>query len=198
MLRLLETIKLKNGVLQNLHLHNERMNRSSAKLFGHNKPIILHKFNLPIQEFKKGIYKYRVVYSDKIEKVDVIPYQINRINTLKIVSSDFITYDHKYEDRKPIENLMCQRKIYDDILIIKNGFVTDTSYCNIVFDTGKKLYTPSTPLLKGIKRELLLSKGIIEEAEIKYNDIHLFEKAYLINSMIDLEDNVEILVNNIR
>ena len=85
----------------------------------------------------------------------------------------------------------------DDVFIIKDGMVTDTSYCNIVFDTGNKLITPSTPLLKGVKRQQLLNEKIIEEQEIKQTDIKLFSKAFLINSMFDLDDKMEIAVKNI-
>ena len=85
----------------------------------------------------------------------------------------------------------------EKIVIVKQGFITDTSYANIVFFDGHKWFTPVSPLLKGTKRTFLLDKKIIEETEIRIDDLEKFKKARLINAMIDFEDKVEILVENI-
>ena len=197
MCRLLETIKIKDGVMQNVFLHNQRMNNSRLMLFGKDNFINLEEeIDLEDDDFD-GIFKCRVLYSNVIEIVEILPYQIKKINSLKMVFDDSISYAHKFEDRKDISNLYLEKENCDDVLIIKDGFVTDTSYCNIVFDTGTKLITPSTPLLKGVKRQQLLNEKIIEEQEIKHTDIKLFNKAFLINSMFDLDDKMEIAVKNI-
>lgn len=197
MCRLLETIKIKDGVMQNVFLHNQRMNNSRLMLFGKDNFINLkEEIDLEDDDFD-GIFKCRVLYSNVIEIVEILPYQIKKINSLKMVFDDSISYAHKFEDRKDISNLYLKKENCDDVLIIKDGFVTDTSYCNIVFDTGTKLITPSTPLLKGVKRQQLLNEKIIEEQEIKHTDIKLFNKAFLINSMFDLDDKMEIAVKNI-
>ena len=197
MYRLLETIKIKDGVMQNVFLHNQRMNNSRLLLFGKDNFINLEEeIDLEDDDFD-GIFKCRVLYSNAIEIVEILPYQIKKINTLKMVIDNSISYDYKFEDRKDIANLYLKKENYDDVLIIKDGFVTDTSYCNIVFDTGNKLITPSTPLLKGVKRQQLLNEKIIEEQEIKQTDIKLFSRAFLINSMFDLDDKMEIAVKNI-
>lgn len=197
MCRLLETIKIKDGVMQNVFLHNQRMNNSRLMLFGKDNFINLEEeIDLEDDDFD-GIFKCRVLYSNAIEIIEILPYQIKKINSLKMVFDDSISYAHKFEDRKDISNLYLKKENCDDVLIIKDGFVTDTSYCNIVFDTGTKLITPSTPLLKGVKRQQLLNEKIIEEQEIKHTDIKLFNKAFLINSMFDLDDKMEIAVKNI-
>jgi 4-amino-4-deoxychorismate lyase len=197
MYRLLETIKIKDGVMQNVFLHNQRMNNSRLMLFGKDNFINLEEeIDLEDDDFD-GIFKCRVLYSNAIEIIEILPYQIKKINTLKMVIDNSISYDHKFEDRKEIANLYLKKENCDDVFIIKDGMVTDTSYCNIVFDTGNKLITPSTPLLKGVKRQQLLNEKIIEEQEIKQTDIKLFSKAFLINSMFDLDDKMEIAVKNI-
>ena len=197
MYRLLETIKIKDGVMQNVFLHNQRMNSSRLMLFGKDNFINLEEeIDLEDDDFE-GIFKCRVLYSNVIEIIEILPYQIKKINSLKMVFDDSISYAHKFEDRKDISNLYLKKENCDDVLIIKDGFVTDTSYCNIVFDSGTKLITPSTPLLKGVKRQQLLNEKIIEEQEIKHTDIKLFNKAFLINSMFDLDDKMEIAVKNI-
>ena len=48
----------------------------------------------------------------------------------------------------------------DEILIIKDGHITDTSISNIVFRLPDGWWlTPFTPLLKGIMRTYLLESG---------------------------------------
>ena len=59
------------------------------------------------------------------------------------------------------------RQDKDDILIVKNGLLTDTSIANIALYDGNDWYTPLHPLLKGTKRAELLDKGVLKEKEIK-------------------------------
>ena len=77
----------------------------------------------------------------------------------------------------------------DDVLIVKNGFVTDTSFSNVVFRQDDRLFTPDTFLLNGCKRQELISKGTIEERKISLDDIKSYQCCYLINAMLDIEDN---------
>ena len=86
----------------------------------------------------------------------------------------------------------------DDILIIKDGFITDTSYSNIVVrDDSGRWFTPSSYLLKGTKRSYLLDKGIISEAEITPASLRKYKELKLINSMIDIKDTAGITINTI-
>jgi 4-amino-4-deoxychorismate lyase len=145
----------------------------------------------------KALHKCRIIYGNEVVKTEFLPYTPKPIHSLKIVEENLIDYSLKYENRNQINKLFLQRQQCDDILIIKNGFVSDTSYCNIIFYDGEKYFTPTTALLKGCKRQSLLNKGIIQEDEIRLTDIRLFKKAILINSMIELEDNFEIPIQNI-
>jgi 4-amino-4-deoxychorismate lyase len=47
------------------------------------------------------------------------------------------------------------------------------------------LYTPTTFLLKGTKREFLLSKGLISERELRIENIFECESFYMINAMVE-------------
>lgn len=197
MYRLLETFKISQGVLQNINFHNERFNRSRLELFGIEEPLQLeNEIQLP-ENIGFDTFKCRIIYMKNIIRVEIKPYQIRKINTLRIVHDNSIYYEYKYENRERLNRLFLQKGNQDDIIIISNGLVTDTSFCNIVFSDGYKLITPSTPLLKGTKREKLLREGIIVEDEIKHTNIYLFKKVFLINAMIDLEDNFEISTDKI-
>jgi len=196
MCRLLETIKYKNGALQNIKYHNERFNRSRAGLFGTKNNLLLQEHIIIPAMRGNGTFKCRIIYSRNIESVEFIPYQIRQVRTLKLVHDNDIEYTHKYLDRSCIEKHLSQTKT-DDILIVKNGLITDVSYANIIFYDGIKWVTPSAPLLNGTKRSQLLDIKIIYEEDIKCSDIRKFKKAKLINAMLDMEDSQEISINNI-
>lgn len=197
MYQFLETIKIKQGRLQNISIHNERFNRCRKEIYGREDALLLENEIHLSKKTENGIYKCRILYKETISKIEMNAYEIPNIKSLKIVHDNYIQYPYKSENRDEINSLYLLKGECDDILIIRNEFIMDTSYCNIVFSDGNSLITPSTPLLKGCKRELLLREGKIHEKDIKLKDLHLFKKAYLINSMIDLEDNVEIIMNKI-
>lgn len=196
MCRLFETIKIKDRVAQNLEYHTKRMNDSRSALLGATGIIDLSEhISVPIS-LGKGIYKCRVIYGEVIDSIEFTPYQVRPVSRLRIVEDDTIQYDHKYTDRTRLDDLLqgCQA---DDILIIKNGVVTDTSVANILFYDGTGWITPSTPLLRGTKREFLLRRGFITERRISKKELGDFEKATLINAMIDLGEGPVIDVSNI-
>ena len=80
-----------------------------------------------------------------------------------------------------------KKKEADDILIIKNELVTDTSIANIAFFDGKKWLTPKTPLLKGVTRTRLLDNSEIFEADIHFRELKKYKKVALLNAMIDFD-----------
>jgi 4-amino-4-deoxychorismate lyase len=193
---LFETIKGENGNLRNLHYHSERMNNARKILLNSKNEIdLLAHLSVP-ENCNKGVFKCRVEYNNCIQKIEFIPYKIKKIETLQLVVDDEINYNFKYTDRSRFEELKKQTKA-NDILIMKNGFITDTSFSNIVFFDGTDWITPSAPLLHGTKRKELLEKGMIIEKEIRQGDLKNFTKAKLVNAMMDMENSAEIEIKNI-
>lgn len=195
---LVETIKVENGITLNINFHNERMNRSLFELFGMvNKPDLEKIISVP-KFAGKGVYKCRVEYNDKITKIEFLPYIIRSIRSLKMIMDDNISYPYKYIERDNIQRLMEMRGDCDDILIIKKGMVTDSSYANVVFrDLNGNWVTPSTYLLPGTRRASLLQSGLIKETIITYRDLNKYAEMKLINAMIGFEDTEGIPVANI-
>jgi 4-amino-4-deoxychorismate lyase len=191
----IESIKVFNGIIYNLSLHQERVDRTLSE-FCPNSKIDLSEITI-FPMYGQGLYKLRIIFSDKIEKYEFLPYKIYETKTLKIVQSDNLKYEYKFLERTAINRLFSTRGDCDDILIVSNGLITDTSYCNVVLDDGNKLYTPANPLLKGIKREQLLREKRIEQLEISVDDLVDFKRVILINAMIELENQVIIEVSNI-
>lgn len=196
-MKILETIKVENRQFANIHYHNERFNRSRQALFGATDMMYLEEIiNIP-KEIGFGIYKCRIIYDMNIHNMEFVPYHPKLIQSLQLIQADDINYNYKYLDRNVFTNLLSKAS-EDDVLIIKNGFLTDASYANIVFWDGTKWLTPSTPLLYGTKRQVLLDAGAIIEAELKPADLKYFYDAKLINAMLDWENAPTIPIENIK
>jgi 4-amino-4-deoxychorismate lyase len=182
----IESIKVVDGVPQNLELHAGRASRTIYDHFGIRGGLPLQEILHEARRHPQGLFKMRILYSKEIISISSENYQPRNIRSLKIVEGGIIEYSYKYEDRSSLSRLLEQKGECDDILIVKDGFVTDTSYSNVVFGKGGKLFTPSAFLLNGVKREFLLKSGFITQIEIKPSDIAFYDSIYLINSMLDL------------
>ena len=192
----IETIKVVDGKFLNLPYHMERMNATMIAFFNTTIFVELWIGDIP-EELRTGVVKCRIIYSYRNVKVEYERYQIRKISSLKLVSADNLDYSFKYADRSSLNTLLEQKGDCDDILIVKDGYITDTSYSNVVFENASGLYTPSTYLLAGTKRKYLLDKGIINQAEIKVEDIQKYNKLHIINAMIDLQDNVKLDISGL-
>jgi len=191
MCQFLESICCIDGKIQNLELHQGRVDNTFDKYFN-SKSITLGESLIEIP--KIGKYKCRIVYTAQIESLDFLPYKSKDIKSLKIIEMDNIDYAYKFLDRKSLDNAFLKKGVADDIIISKEGFVTDAYFANLVFFDGDKWYTPVNPLLKGTKRELLISSNTIIEKDIRTQDIQQYKKVSLINAMLDLSE-VEIDTN---
>jgi 4-amino-4-deoxychorismate lyase len=198
MCRLIESIKVIDRKFENISFHNQRCNEARAAVWNcKNKIDISHEVALP-DDLSDGLYKCRILYSSQIEKTEFIPYQLPNIHSLQVIYDDTIEYPYKFEDRSRIEELFAKRKRCDDILIVKNGCVTDTSFCNILLYDGVNYFTPDTPLLNGTKRRQLISQRKIFEKKITLNDLMAFQKIFLVNAMIDLQDEIFVDIENVN
>ena len=186
MMRFIETIKIENGIAHNLDLHLERASKTCFHHFGVRTVLPFDKIINEIRSsHNEGIYKLRIIYAGKIEHYTIEKYQPKIVKTLKIVDGGNIDYSFKYEDRLALNKLLDVRGGCDDIIIIKDGFVTDTSFSNLVFSDGESFFTPASFLLNGIKRQQLLRDGKIKEKEIRMEDLNKYSNIFLINSMAD-------------
>ena len=178
---LLETIKIKDGTIYNLDYHQERCDNSRMSLFNTQNSLILKEYIDPPQ---KGLFRCRVLYTKKsIESVSYLPYKKKEINTLKIVSTS-INYPFKYADREEFNKLLATHSNYDDVIIEKHGYLTDTTIANIAFFNGSQWFTPKKPLLQGTMRAQLLKNGIIRTKDIRMEDLNQYSQVALINAMI--------------
>ena len=187
--RFSEVIKVLDGVFFNLPLHSARMARTASN-FGYTAPPLDLPLNQIPEDLRRGLVKCRLVYGRDVASVEFSRYSFRQINSLALANGDKLDYAHKSIDRRALTDLVAAAGA-DEVLIVKNGLITDTSFSNVVFEDGQgRLITPRRPLLAGVKRETLLRRGLIREAEISPADLPGFRAVYLINAMIDLEDRL--------
>ena len=194
--KFVETLRVDNGVIDAGERHCLRLDQTVYQFYHKNIDFDLREIVIP-KEFQNGIVKCRILYSSQIEKVEFLPYRRKIIHSLKAVDGKQTDYSWKYADRYALESLLKRKENHDEIIIIKNGHVTDTSFSNIVFSDGKDYYTPDTFLLNGIRRQQLLETGLIKEMKISVEDIPSFKKLFLINTMLLPEDALAIDTANI-
>lgn len=190
----LETIKAVDGEIFHISYHQERY-ENVLKHFGIDKAQNLEKFLSPP---KSGIYRCRLTYdlSKTPHTIDVTyhEYKKREISSLKLIYENDIEYPLKSAYREKLDALYAQKGECDDVLIVKNSLITDTTIANIAFWDSKRWVTPTSPLLKGTTRERLLREGIIFEGNISVEDLEKFSKAALMNAMLDFD----IITENIK
>ncbi|KAA0990020.1 aminotransferase class IV [Dyadobacter aurulentus] len=183
----IETICVENRELKNLTYHEARLNRTRSELFGYQDQWKLAEMIGIPDSIDNAIHKCRLAYDQDIDNIRWEPYVQRHIGKLRRVYDNGVDYSYKYDQRDELNTLFAQREDADDILIIKNGWVTDSFYCNVAFGDGTGWYTPSTYLLPGTQRAFLIDQGIIQVREISETDIFTFDSVKLFNAMISWE-----------
>lgn len=174
------------------------MRKAYNHLFGKQLPFDLTDvIDRVIDKNDNGLKKCRVVYDEHKYIVEILEYRIKPIKSLRLTIDNTIDYRFKYEDRSRINQLFRKRGEADDIIIVKNGLITDCSYANLLFFNGKYWVTPAVPLLCGIQRQKLLMEERVQTTDIMPVDLVAFTKVRLINAMIRMEDCQDISIPNI-
>jgi 4-amino-4-deoxychorismate lyase len=189
---LFETIKVENRKLWHVGYHNARMNQARRELFGIEKMIDLNQIIQIPENVSNDIYKCRVTYEQDIVNIEFEKHIPRVVKTLKVITCNDIDYHHKYYNRSQLMELYRRREDCDDVLIIKDGLVTDTSFSNIIFWDGEQWITPATPLLKGTTRERLIRTGRVTVCKIARVELETFIKSRIINALTDIENRQDV------
>ncbi|RXJ91866.1 branched-chain amino acid aminotransferase [Arcobacter sp. CECT 8983] len=174
-----ETIKCEDYEVFNLEFHEKRVAKTVS-------------LNLNLQEYiyppSNKLYRCKLIYDENsILSVDFFVYEKREIKSFKIIEDEKIEYSKKYLDRSSLDKLFEKRETCDDIIIIKNGFITDTSIANIAIFDGTNWLTPKKPLLEGTTRARLLKEGSLVEKDIDLQMLKKSKKLALMNAMIDFD-----------
>ena len=186
MCQYIESLRVVDGHICNLTYHQQRMNKTRLEVFGQPTPLLLNDVFKGIKA-PSGLAKLRFVYDEAgIHDISCTPYKRKEIHSLHLVYDDNISYPYKSTDRSALNELKKQQGDCDEILIVRDNHLTDTSYTNIALYDGEQWFTPSTPLLCGTMRQRLLDCGLLQEREIMVSDIPNYQYISLFNAMISL------------
>ncbi len=207
---LFETIRIEQSRLCNLEWHFQRIKKSFENLFWDNLPadktidrpefpvtpaLIMEKLNA--LSLPEGLHKCKAIYNTEVFELQILPYTRNFPEKFRLIDCQTIDYSFKFFNRDEIDKLYSQKEDADDIIIVKNGCITDTSNANLVFFDGLKYYTTDTPLLQGTHRARLLAEGKVVQCRITVDDLKNFKSFQPVNAMSEEGLNKLLPVENI-
>ncbi|MEO1942642.1 MAG: aminotransferase class IV [Campylobacterales bacterium] len=195
---LLESGQVWNGRLLFWEFHWERVRRSVGEIW----PELLTPSRLRELEgeIKKGLetlyfsrwpagrelVRGRVLYSPTKVKVELERLGPRQFQKFKVVEVGDLDYHLKWANREKLEELKRNGEGADEVIILKNRLVTDTTISNLAFwDWEKGVWiTPATPLLRGTTRERLLRRGVLKEAKIGIEELPRFNLIGMLNGVM--------------
>ncbi|AGR76591.1 hypothetical protein A7H1H_0265 [Aliarcobacter butzleri 7h1h] len=175
-----ETIKCEDFEVFNLDYHQKRV----ANTIGLN--INLQEYINPISE---ELLRCKLIY-DENGVVDVLyfPYKKREIKSFKIIFDNEIEYSKKYLNRAKLDELYEKRDDCDEVIIIKNEIVTDTTIANIAIFYENSWITSKNCLLGGTTRARLLEEKKLFEKDITLDMLKNASKVALMNAMIGFDE----------
>ncbi|MAD42140.1 MAG: branched-chain amino acid aminotransferase [Arcobacter sp.] len=175
-----ETIKCDDYEVFNLAYHCSRIANTIA-------------LNINLQDYiyppSNKLLKCKVTYNDEgVLDVQYSEYKKREIKSFKIIFDDDIQYSKKSTNRKKLDTLFEKRDNCDEVIIIKNGIVHDTSIANIAILYKGTWITSKSCLLKGTTRQRYLNDNLLIEKDISLDMLKEAEKIALMNAMIDFDE----------
>ena len=175
-----ETIKCLDEEVYHLEYHKKRIAKTIGKNFN------LEEYIYPLNG---KLLKCKMIYSqDEIINIEYIEYSPKIPKRFKIIEDNSIEYKYKYLDRSAIDNALLVKYDADDIVIVQNGLVTDTSIANIAIKKNNQWFTPTKPLLEGTTRNRLINQGFLKEYPITIENLLEAKEFAIMNAMIDFKE----------
>ncbi|KGQ45276.1 hypothetical protein JP28_01875 [Gallibacterium anatis] len=186
---LFETLCIENGQVQNLALHQQRYENSLREFYA-GQPYnifslakILQKNTALWANLQSPVIRCRIDYNATQYHLQCFPYQRKNYQRFQPVICDDIDYHLKYSNRAIFKELLKQKGDCDEIIIVKQGKITDCTIGNLILRQGSQWFTPDSPLLIGTQRSKLLQERKIIEREILLSDLPLYQEIRLINAL---------------
>jgi len=192
-----ESIQLNNGEFKRLELHQDRVRRAMSDYYPTQNPFDLVQVLSSLSYPHEGLYKCRIVYDTEIRSLEFIPYIKREIQTLRLVETTMESSPYKKEDRKLLNSAFALRGDCDDVILVKNGYLTDCSFANIALFDGMNWVTPRIPLIYGVNRTQLVEQGKLKEKDILPSGLVNFKRVSLFNAMNEF-GSIELDISSIR
>jgi 4-amino-4-deoxychorismate lyase len=177
-----ESIAVMDGRYLNVPGHMARMQRTAKVLWNIDLPNDYLKKRLPLYS-PEGLYKCRFMYNVDGFAIEFRGYKPQHINQLILTEVPHMAYEFKYTDRSEINNYTSNLDNGIDVLFTRNGYLMDTSYCNVALLKEGIWYTPETPLLFGTQRAVGIEAGVLKLASMHRDDLPNYECITLFNAL---------------
>lgn len=185
MSRFFETIRFQHGEFSLLDYHQERFDRTRFEKLGLKKSVnILSGVHEVPQD--DDLYRFRLSYDQGSISSGFYKYELKAHQKVKIVPVGNFDYSYKSEDRSFFDQHLLNSQA-DDVLFIKDGFLTDCTYSNLALFDGERWFTPEHKLLSGVKRQFLIDQNFLKVKPINVEEIAKFSKIAFLNAMRDFE-----------
>jgi 4-amino-4-deoxychorismate lyase len=175
-MRYFETIKCIDYEIFNLEYHKNRISNTVG-------------LNINLEEYiyppNNKLLKCKVIYDNSgIIDVEFAEYIKKEINSFKLVYDNTIIYNKKSLDRSCIDILVDKKDDCDEIIIIKDNLVCDTSIANIAILLDDVWLTPVKPLLVGTTMKRLVDENKIKMTNIDISMLYNATKIATLNAMV--------------
>ncbi|MBN8219814.1 MAG: aminotransferase class IV [Spirochaetes bacterium] len=189
-MKFIESIRLENGILPRLDLHQRRVNLTLLAHYGKAAAIDLTRELMHRSLPAAGLFKIRVTYDRKITGIDIDPYVRRAVARVELVDAAALDYRYKYGDRAALDALREKVSIAVQPVLTRDGFVTDALYANVCLFDGKAWVTPEKPLLEGTARAAALAAGEVIAAPVRSEDFRKrkYSRIRFINCMTYFEE----------
>ncbi len=184
--KLVETLKSKDGEFISGEIHFDRMKNSAQELgFEFNEDI------LSLKPQKDGMARVLLLKDGtfEVQYLPLIEPLIDKVVISKkpVNSSEELLY-HKTTFRPWYEESMKKIKadeIYDEIFLNEKGEITEGARSNILLQIDGILYTPPVKcgLLNGVLRQKMLTEGKVKEKVLYLEDLRIADAIFCINSL---------------
>jgi 4-amino-4-deoxychorismate lyase len=191
-----ESIRLVDGVPENLPYHQARVDKA---ITDHEGAAIDLNLLASGEKFpNKGLYKWRISYNTQGDTTSIIQaYTAHHPKEIKLMDADHIIYRYKYEKRSAINELLA-KSLSDDIVMVKQGLITDASYANLAFYNGIEWHTPEIPMLEGTQRAKLIDLSVVKRRKISIDDLSQYLYFKRINALMTWEETPNLPMDLLR
>lgn len=193
----LETIRIQDGHAHHVADHIDRMRRTALH-FGFTAPALPADLDALVPHtLRTGTVRCRIVYGHTLREITFTPYHRRRLERLIAVDAGAMDYAFKYADRSPLERPNLPLSETDELLFVRGGYVTDTSYTNLILRRGDELVTPDTFLLNGTCRRRLLRTAQVRTAQVRLSDLPAYDELLLVNAMMPLSEALRLPASSV-
>ncbi len=183
-----ESIAILNNHIQNLDLHQSRVNQTFFNYYPKQKPHELISLISINTKSSSPLIKVKFKYNANRSKIEYTEYSTIIHNQFLLYEIPELQYHYKYSDRILFNYFDVPAAHQSEIIFIKNGFITDSRYSNLIFHDGYQWIIPEHTLLNGTQRKFCMENNKFNISKIHHSQLNSFKEFKLINAMNNFQN----------